>query len=256
MTKRAVPASSLLSVLTPFLILGALSQAATIPPALPPPPASLPAPTAPLPAPTIEQLFGLPNVRQPRLSPDGRKIAFLFPHEKKMALGVFDRATNESRLILRGEDESIFSFFWKGNERLVFLADVAGNEIQSRPGCLAHLGAYLVEVAAVSGGEVVQTGDSLAQSQQGLEQVAADETGRAGDEPVAWLRTQLLLQRGIVRGGVWLRLGGGQGVQKSSASASKGAAASLGASLGSRSAGQSMSMAGSSQRIARSQAVA
>ncbi len=128
MTKRAVPASSLLSVLTPFLILGALSQAATIPPALPPPPASLPAPTATLPAPTIEQLFGLPNVRQPRLSPDGRKIAFLFPHEKKMALGVFDRATNESRLILRGEDESIFSFFWKGNERLVFLADVAGNE--------------------------------------------------------------------------------------------------------------------------------
>src|SRR4051812_43272781 len=60
--------------------------------------------------PTVEQLFGLPNVRQPRLSPDGKKIAFLFPHEKKMALGVFDRATNESRMILRGEDESLYSF--------------------------------------------------------------------------------------------------------------------------------------------------
>src|SRR4051812_14261108 len=44
---------------------------------------------APTPIP-IEQLFGLPQVRQPRLSPDGKKIAFLFPHEKKMALGVFD----------------------------------------------------------------------------------------------------------------------------------------------------------------------
>lgn len=87
-------------------------------------------PTAPATAapPTIEQLFGLPNVRQPRLSPDGRRIAFLFPHEKKMALGVFDRKANTSQMILRGEDESIFSFFWKGNDRLVFLADVAGNE--------------------------------------------------------------------------------------------------------------------------------
>lgn len=78
--------------------------------------------------PTIDQFFGLPNVRQPRLSPDGKKIAFLFPHEKRMALGVFDRTTNESRMVVRGEDESIFSFFWKGNDRLVFEGDVAGNE--------------------------------------------------------------------------------------------------------------------------------
>ena len=31
-------------------------------------------------------------------------------------------------MILRGEDESLVSFFWKGNDRLVFLADVGGNE--------------------------------------------------------------------------------------------------------------------------------
>jgi dipeptidyl aminopeptidase/acylaminoacyl peptidase len=75
-----------------------------------------------------EEFFGLPNVRQPRVSPNGKLIAFLFPHEKKMALGVFDRETKQSRMILRGEDESIFSFFWKGNDRIVFEADVAGNE--------------------------------------------------------------------------------------------------------------------------------
>src|SRR5581483_2654224 len=45
-----------------------------------------------------------------------------------MALGLFDRATKQSRLILRGEDESIYSFFWKGNDRIVFEADVSGNE--------------------------------------------------------------------------------------------------------------------------------
>ena len=51
--------------------------------------------------PPVEELFGLPQIRQPRLSPDGSKIAFLFPHEKKMALGVFDRATKESRMSKR-----------------------------------------------------------------------------------------------------------------------------------------------------------
>jgi dipeptidyl aminopeptidase/acylaminoacyl peptidase len=87
----------------------------------------LPAAEPPAP-PTPEQIFGLPQVSQARLSPDGTKIAFLFPHEKKMALGLFDRATKESRIILRGKDESIRRFFWKGNDRLVFQADVAGNE--------------------------------------------------------------------------------------------------------------------------------
>lgn len=78
--------------------------------------------------PTIEELTSQPKVRQPRLSPDGTKIAFLFPHERKMALGVFDRATKESRMVLRATDESIYRFFWKGNDRIVFEADVAGNE--------------------------------------------------------------------------------------------------------------------------------
>jgi dipeptidyl aminopeptidase/acylaminoacyl peptidase len=78
--------------------------------------------------PPAEQFFGLPQVRQPRLSPDGSKIAFLFPQDRKLALGVFDRASHESKMILRGSDESIHQFFWKGNDRIVFQADVAGNE--------------------------------------------------------------------------------------------------------------------------------
>jgi dienelactone hydrolase len=87
--------------------------------------ASAPGPAVP---PPVEEFVALPNVRQPRLSPDGSKIAYLFPLESKMALGVFDRATRESRLVVRGQDESLASFFWKGNDRLVFEADVSGNE--------------------------------------------------------------------------------------------------------------------------------
>ena len=72
--------------------------------------------------------FGLPAVRSPRLSPDGKKIAFLFPNEGRMALGIFDRTTKEARMILKGTDESLFSFFWKGNDRIIFSADYQGNE--------------------------------------------------------------------------------------------------------------------------------
>jgi len=84
-----------------------------------------PPPSAPLP---ISAFFGLPNVAQPRLSPDGSKIAFLFPYEGRMALGLFDRASNEARLLVQGRDESLVGFFWKGNDRIVFYADVGGNE--------------------------------------------------------------------------------------------------------------------------------
>ncbi|MDB6094739.1 MAG: peptidase prolyl oligopeptidase active site domain protein [Verrucomicrobia bacterium] len=80
---------------------------------------------APIPA---SAFFSLPSVRAPRVSPDGKKIAFLFPNEGRMALGLFDRATKEARIILKGTDESIFSFFWKGNDRIVFSADFQGNE--------------------------------------------------------------------------------------------------------------------------------
>jgi hypothetical protein len=78
--------------------------------------------------PPINAFFGLPGIAQPRLSPNGAKIAFLFPNEGKLALGVFDRKTNEARMILKGTDESIDPFFWNGDDRLVFSSDVGGNE--------------------------------------------------------------------------------------------------------------------------------
>jgi len=83
-------------------------------------------PAAPLP---IEAFFGLPAMRQPELSPDGSKIAFLFPKDGRLALGLFDRKTSEGRIILEAIKENVEFFFWKGNEHLVFGGDVGGNEL-------------------------------------------------------------------------------------------------------------------------------
>ena len=76
----------------------------------------------------IESFFSLPAISSPALSPDGTKIAFLFPKDHRMALGLFDRKSNEARIVLEGVDESIMFFYWKGNERFIFGADVNGSE--------------------------------------------------------------------------------------------------------------------------------
>ena len=64
------------------------------------------------------------------------------------------------------------------------IADVALDEAPARPGTGADLFAHLLEVAAVAGGEVVKAGDAMTGAQQRLDEVGADEAGRAGDEPV------------------------------------------------------------------------
>lgn len=104
-----------LRLISPTLFVLALTAAAA---AESPDAASLP----------VSSFFGLPEVVQPRLSPDGSKIAFLFPHNGRLALGLFDRSTNQARMIIEGKDESLVGFFWKGNERIVFYADFRGNE--------------------------------------------------------------------------------------------------------------------------------
>ncbi|HVU23969.1 MAG TPA: S9 family peptidase [Opitutus sp.] len=82
-------------------------------------------PTAPIP---LKKFFGAPNVLYPQLSPDGTKIAFLTPVEKRMGIALLDLKKGNAEVIVHPTDESIANFFWKGNQHLVFYADVGGNE--------------------------------------------------------------------------------------------------------------------------------
>ncbi len=62
-------------------------------------------------------------------------------------------------------------------------ANVAVDEPEARPLRLAQRRADLVEIALVSGGEVVEADDLLLQGEQCLQEVRADETGDSRDEP-------------------------------------------------------------------------
>ncbi len=96
-----------------MILLGVASAAPTETPATPVP---------------LEAFFANPTIRDPHLSPDGTKIAFLFPKDGKLALGLFERKTGDGRIILEGVKENVEFFFWKGNENIVFGGDVGGNE--------------------------------------------------------------------------------------------------------------------------------
>lgn len=76
----------------------------------------------------VSAFFDHPNIRGAQLSPDGSMVAFLFPVEGRLAIGLFNRTTKEASMVIRGTDESILSFLWKGNDRILFFGDVGGNE--------------------------------------------------------------------------------------------------------------------------------
>ncbi len=71
------------------------------------------------------------------------------------------------------------------------LADVTFNEAEVGPLVWGDQGLHFIQVALVAGGKVVEAHHALVELEQGLQQVAANETRRAGDEPGFGVLAQL-----------------------------------------------------------------
>ncbi len=79
----------------------------------------------------LEAFFSSPQIASPAVSPDGMHVAFLAPVAGRMSLVVFDLAKGTVAPVARPFDGDIAQFFWKGNDRLVFVADPGGRESQA-----------------------------------------------------------------------------------------------------------------------------
>lgn len=90
---------------------GALAAAAAIPPELP-----------------VETFFGNPAIAQLRFSPNGRYLAALMPHERRLNLVVMDLEKKSKQFITAFKDYSVSSYQWANDERLVLLIDDDGDE--------------------------------------------------------------------------------------------------------------------------------
>lgn len=75
----------------------------------------------------LEAFFGNATVSQYRISPDGRNLAFLADMQNRIGIAVMDLATGKVDKLVRSE-EDIESFVWKGNDHVLYFADVGGNE--------------------------------------------------------------------------------------------------------------------------------
>ena len=76
-----------------------------------------------------EVLFGNPERSSPRLSPDGKRMAYLAPDEGVLNVWVRTIGAEDDRVVTRDRKRGIRMFFWAENNRhLLYIQDTAGDE--------------------------------------------------------------------------------------------------------------------------------
>jgi dipeptidyl aminopeptidase/acylaminoacyl peptidase len=77
----------------------------------------------------IDTFFGTHFIRSARLSPDGKRVAFLAPTGGTYSLALLDLETHKATLPVHAEGDSIQNIYWKGNDHLIFEGDIGGIEV-------------------------------------------------------------------------------------------------------------------------------
>jgi dipeptidyl aminopeptidase/acylaminoacyl peptidase len=77
---------------------------------------------------TAAKFFDYPAISNVQISPDGRRLAFLSPLKDRVGIALMDLETGKVEPLVRAVDENIENFLWKGNDFILFIADVGGNE--------------------------------------------------------------------------------------------------------------------------------
>src|SRR5688572_16118768 len=74
-------------------------------------------------------LFGNPEKVAPRISPDGRRLAYIAPHDGVLNVWVGEIGSGEFRVVTDDRDRGIRAYFWAAdNQHLLYLQDKGGDE--------------------------------------------------------------------------------------------------------------------------------
>jgi len=76
----------------------------------------------------MRDFFKNPEKAYFQISPDGRHISFTQPYEKRMNIFVQAVGAKEATRVTSITDRDLAQYFWKGNDRLLFLKDFGGDE--------------------------------------------------------------------------------------------------------------------------------
>src|SRR6185369_3450213 len=63
-----------------------------------------------------------------QISPDGKYVSFMQPYEKRQNIFVQPRDSREETRVTSETERSIAEYFWKGNNRILYLRDFGGDE--------------------------------------------------------------------------------------------------------------------------------
>src|SRR5271165_6253527 len=76
-----------------------------------------------------ELLFGYPERVSPRISPDGKRLAYLAPSDGMLSVWVRTIGEHDDRVVARDPMRPISRIFWQGDSRhVLYLQDSKGNE--------------------------------------------------------------------------------------------------------------------------------
>ena len=74
-------------------------------------------------------LFGNPERTSPRLSPDGKRLAWIAPDEGVLNVWVRTIGSEDDRVVTKDRSTGIRMFFWsEDNQRILYLQDTDGDE--------------------------------------------------------------------------------------------------------------------------------
>ena len=76
----------------------------------------------------MRDFFKNPEKAYFQVSPDGNWISFTMPYESRMNIFIQERGAAEAKRITSVTDRDIWQYFWKGNDRLLYLKDFGGDE--------------------------------------------------------------------------------------------------------------------------------
>lgn len=76
----------------------------------------------------MRDFFKNPEKAYYQLSPDGKHISFTQPYESRMNVFVQPLGGEETKRITSVTDRDIYNYFWKGNDRILYLKDFGGDE--------------------------------------------------------------------------------------------------------------------------------
>ena len=77
---------------------------------------------------SVEDFMKNSEKRTFRISPDGKYISYLAPHNKRMNIHVKAIDSDSIIRVTSVEDRDIAGYFWANNDRLVYIRDQGGNE--------------------------------------------------------------------------------------------------------------------------------